>query len=185
MRTACSTLREWINTGLDLHISVNFSRVTLLEPHIAEVISGICSEYKVPPSSITIEVTESVGKMDTTQLKDLIGKLKDAGFSISLDDFGSQYSNLAILAAMDFNEVKFDRSLVSTLEDNEKSRVVMDSGLGLCRALKGTSSLAEGIETKGQLELLTNYQCDYGQGYYFSKPVPLDEFDEFLEKHML
>lgn len=184
MRTACATLRQWVNQGHDLHVSVNFSRVTLLEPYIVDVISGICAEEDVPPSSITIEVTESIGKMDSGYLKELISKLKEAGFSISLDDFGSQYSNLAILAAMDFDEVKFDRSLVSTLEENEKSRVVMESGLGLCRALKGTYSLAEGIETKGQLDLLADYQCDYGQGYYFSRPVPLDRFDEFLKEHI-
>jgi len=169
--------------GHNLHISVNFSRVTLLEPYIVDVISGICAENNVSPSSITIEVTESVGKMDNEQLKELIKKLKTAGFSISLDDFGSQYSNLAILAALDFDEVKFDRSLVSTLEENEKSRVVMENGMSLCRALQGTSSLAEGIETKGQLELLSSYRCDYGQGYYFSRPIPLDEFDVYLQGH--
>ena len=183
LRSACETLHKWQETGYDLHISVNFSRVTLLEPYIVDVISGICAESGVSPESITIEVTESIGKMDNDQLKDLIGKLKAAGFSISLDDFGSQYSNLAILAAMDFDEVKFDRSLVSTLEYNEKSRVVMKSGMDLCRELKGTSSLAEGIETKGQLDLLAGYQCDYGQGYYFSRPIPVDEFSLFLNKH--
>ena len=91
--------------------------------------------------------------------------------------------SLAILATMDFDEVKFDRALVSTLEENEKSRMVMESSLGLCRSLKGTSSLAEGIETRGQLDLLTAYRCDYGQGYYFSRPIPLDEFDLYLKKH--
>ena len=105
------------------------------------------------------------------------------GFSISLDDFGSQYSNLAILAAMDFDEIKFDRSLVSTLEENKKGRLVIESGLSLCRAMDGTSSLAEGIETKGQLDLLASYQCDYGQGYYFSRPLPVDQFDAFLQKN--
>ncbi len=181
LRTACADLRRWMDNGYDLHISVNFSRVTLLEPYIVDVISGISTEYNVPPSAITIEVTETIGKMNEQQLKELIVKIKAAGFNISLDDFGSQYSNLAILASLDFDEVKFDRSLVSTLEENEKSRVVMESGLGLCRALKGTTSLAEGIETKGQLELLTGYQCDYGQGYYFSRPITFDAFNEFLK----
>lgn len=183
LKSSCETLRQWKEQGYDLHISVNFSRITLMEPYIVDVISGICSACDVSPSSITIEVTESIGKMDNDQLKELIEKLKNAGFSISLDDFGSQYSNLAILAAMDFDEVKFDRSLVSTLEHSEKSRVVMKTGMNLCRELKGTSSLAEGIETKGQLDLLADYKCDYGQGYYFSKPIPVDEFSEFLNKH--
>ena len=167
-----------------MRISVNFSRITLLESDIVEVIGEICARHHVPTSVIAIEVTESIGKMGNEQSKELTAKLKEAGFSISLDDFGSQYSNLAILATMHFDEVKFDRSLVSMLEENEKSRVVMECGLGLCRALKGTASLAEGIETKGQADLLTAYNCDYGQGYYFSKPIPRDQFDVYLKDHV-
>ena len=108
--------------------------------------------------------------------------LNSAGFTISLDDFGSQYSNLAILAAMDFDEIKFDKSLVKTLEQNRKSQVVMENSVRMCRDLDGTYSLAEGIETKGQLDLLLDYKCDYGQGYYFSKPVPPEEFQKLLGK---
>lgn len=183
LEEACADLRRWMDQGCHIHISVNFSRITLLETDIVESIETICKTNGVPPSAITIEVTESIGKMDNGQLKDLIEKLKTAGFRISLDDFGSQYSNLAILAAMDFDEVKFDRSLVSSLEENKKSRLVMESGLGLCRAMEGTSSLAEGIETEGQLEILRDCRCDYGQGYYFSKPLPRDEFDAYLKDH--
>lgn len=183
LRTACHALRQWLDQGYDLHISVNFSRVTLLDPAIADLIVGICEEERVPPSAISIEVTESIGKMDGDYLKNLICTLKNFGFSLSLDDFGSQYSNLAILSAMDFDEVKFDRSLVSRLEDNEKSRIVMRAGLELCRDLRATTSLAEGIETPGQLKLLGDYQCDYGQGYYFSKPVPHDQFDAYLKQN--
>ena len=181
--TACKALRRWWDEGYRLRVSVNFSRVTLLEPNIVEVITGICAAHGVPPEAITIEVTESIGKMDSDLLRDLVCRLKTAGFSVSLDDFGSQYSNLAILAAMDFDEVKFDRSLVSTLEENDKSKVVMESGLGLCRALSGTVSLAEGIETAGQLELLNRYQCEYGQGYYFSRPVGQEEFEAYMAEH--
>lgn len=180
MRTACAALRDWQAQGLALRIAVNFSRVTLLQPHIVEDLLEICAGCGVSPASIAIEVTESIGKMDNEQLKALFEKLKAAGFSISLDDFGSQYSNLAILAMMDFDEVKFDRSLVSSLEENRKSRLVIESGLGLCRGLGKTASLAEGIETEGQLELLKSFGCDYGQGYYFSRPVPPEAFNAYL-----
>lgn len=142
------------------------------------------AENHVPPSAITIEVTESISKMEHGRLKELIAKLTSAGFTISLDDFGSQYSNLAILTTMDFDEIKFDKTLVSTLEENHKSRIVMENSVRLCRCLHGTSSLAEGIETKGQLELLRDYGCDYGQGYYFSRPIPMDEFNVLLQKHL-
>lgn len=180
LRTACATIRQWQEKSLTLHLSVNFSRVTLLEPDIVEKISAICAENHVPSSAITIEVTESISKMEHGRLRELIAKLTSAGFTISLDDFGSQYSNLAILAEMDFDEIKFDRTLVSTLEENHKSRVVLENSVRLCHSLQGTSSLAEGIETAGQLALLRDYGCDYGQGYYFSKPVSLDEFNVLL-----
>ncbi|MBQ2698073.1 MAG: sensor domain-containing phosphodiesterase [Clostridia bacterium] len=183
LRTACQALRQWMDQGYQLHISVNFSRVTLLERSIVEEVSAICEEERVPTSCITIEVTESIGKMDGEYLKQLIDRLRAAGFSISLDDFGSQYSNLAILAELDFDEVKFDRSLINSLEQNKKSRLVIESGLGLCRAMEGTTSLAEGIETQGQLDLLASFRCDYGQGYYFSRPVPLCQFEEYLQGH--
>lgn len=186
--TACATLRRWLDAGYNLHLSVNFSRVTLLETGIVGEMARICRRHSVPTSAITIEVTESISKMDHEQLKQLIQTINGAGFTISLDDFGSQYSNLAILSAMDFDEIKFDRSLVKALEHNRKSQVVMANSVRMCHDLEGTSSLAEGIETKGQLDLLLDYKCDYGQGYYFSKPLPVEEFDrkrqiyEWIEK---
>lgn len=183
LRTACNTLRSWREQGYDLRISVNLSRVTLLASDIVDAICKVCAEAGVPTTSITIEVTESISKMDKERFHKLMNDLKAVGFSVSLDDFGSKYSNLAILSDMDFDEVKFDRSLISTLEANRKSRLVIESGLWLCHSIGGTSSLAEGIETKGQLELLMDYQCDYGQGYYFSPPMPLEEFDTFLREH--
>lgn len=184
LRSACEAARLWTEQGYSLHLSVNFSRVTLLEPDIVARISGVCREHGVPTSAITIEVTESISKMDNDQLRELIQRINDAGFTISLDDFGSKYSNLAILATMDFDEIKFDKSLVDTLEKNPKSRVVMENTVKMCRDLQGTSSLAEGVETKGQLELLMDYQCDYGQGYYFSKPVPPEEFGVMLDQKL-
>ena len=184
MRAACAALRRWLDKGYCLHLSVNFSRITLLEPDIVETIRAICTEHQVPPSVITIEVTESISKMEHGRLTELVASLTSAGFTISLDDFGSQYSNLAILAEMDFDEVKFDKTLVSALEDSPKSRVVMENSVRLCRCLEKTTSLAEGIETEGQLGLLRDYGCDYGQGYYFSRPVPPEEFDGFLQKNL-
>lgn len=182
LRSACGQVRRWLDQGHSLHLAVNFSRITLLEPDIVETISGICREYGVPTSTITIEVTESISKMDNDQLRALIERINNAGFTISLDDFGSKYSNLAILATMDFDEIKFDRSLVETLEKNPKSRVVMENTVKMCRDLQDTKSLAEGIETKGQMELLADYECDYGQGYYFSRPLPAEEFSNMLNR---
>ena len=171
--------------GYDLHFSVNFSRMTLLTPDIITTIKDICTQHEVPPSSITVEVTESISQIDNDYLSALLKELNQAGFTISLDDFGSHYSNLAILASMDFDEIKFDKTLVDSLEHNQKSQIVLANTIRMCRDLKETTSLAEGIETRGQLELLINYQCDYGQGYYFSKPISEEAFDLLLKKQVL
>ena len=94
----------------------------------------------------------------------------------------SDTANMAILSSVEFDEIKFDRSLVSALEENEKSRMVMETTLQLCRAMGKTISLAEGIETAGQLEILKQYQCRCGQGYYFSRPLPQEQFEDFLKE---
>ncbi len=178
--SACSTLRYWMDLGHNLHLSVNFSRITLLESGIVDEMCRVCAAHCVPNSSITIEVTESISKMDQAQLTELIRSINNAGFTISLDDFGSKYSNLAILAEMDFNEIKFDRSLINSLEHNPKSQIVMKNSIRMCHNLPKTHALAEGIETKGQLDLLVSYDCDYGQGDYFSKPIPPEKFLKLL-----
>lgn len=180
MDQACSSIRKWRDQGYHLQLAVNFSRVTLLDPGIVEKMIQTCNRHQVPTSAITVEVTESISKMDQKQLTELMETIRNAGFSLSLDDFGSQFSNLSILSAMDFDELKFDRSLVMTLEENKKSQVVMEHSIQMCHNLKHTHSLAEGIETEGQLKLLQDYQCNYGQGYYFSKPLPPKEFESLL-----
>lgn len=178
--TVCATLQDWNKKGIDIHISTNFSRVTLMAPDIVMRIKECCTQHGVLPEKITIEVTESIGKMDYQQLLELIQAFISEGFSVALDDFGSEYSNLSILTAIAFNEVKFDKSLVDKLEINSQSRIVMKYAMKICSELSHTRSLAEGIETERQLELLLRYHCDYGQGYYFGKPMPADVFYNLL-----
>ena len=180
LETVCKNIKKWLEDDISLRISVNFSRVTLMEPNIVKTIMDICSRYRTPTASITIEVTESISKMDHVQLRALVHDLTKAGFTISLDDFGSKYSNLSILTALDFNEIKFDKTLVDELEQNQKSRVVMQNSIHICKDLQNTHSIAEGIETRGQLDLLADYACDYGQGFYFSRPLTLEQFTDLL-----
>ena len=141
----------------------------------------ICHKYKIPPKWITIEVTESIGSMDTVALKELIHNIKKAGFSVSLDDFGSQYSNLSLLSSIDFDELKFDKSMVDNIAINEKSQVIMRYAIDMGLSLNDTISVAEGIETPEQLKLLLQMNCKYGQGYLFSKPIPIEEFRNLIQ----
>lgn len=181
-QTVCSDLREWAKQGGKTRISSNFSRMTLMASDIVQQLAQICRDYDVPTQQLTIEVTESISKLEAGQLLTLMRLLLGEGFSISLDDFGSQYSNLSILTMLEFNEIKFDKSLVEELGSNIKSRVVMKNAMQICRELPKTCSLAEGIETIEQLELLRQYQCEYGQGYYFAKPMKVEAFLDLLKK---
>ena len=181
-QTVCSDLQEWANQGIKTRISSNFSRMTLMASDIVQRLAQICRDYDVPAQQLTVEVTESISKLEAGQLLTLMRLLRGEGFSISLDDFGSQYSNLSILTMLEFNEIKFDKSLVEELGSNIKSRVVMKNAMQICRELPKTRSLAEGIETIEQLELLRQYQCEYGQGYYFAKPMKAEAFLDLLKK---
>ena len=181
-QTVCSNLQEWAKQGVKTRISSNFSRVTLMASDIVQRLSQICREYDVSAQQLTVEVTESISKLEAGQLLTLMRLLLAEGFSIALDDFGSQYSNLSILTTLEFNEIKFDKSLVEELGSNVKSRIVMKNALQICRELPRTRSLAEGIETIEQLELLRQYQCEYGQGYYFAKPMGAEAFLDLLKK---
>ncbi len=183
--TVCADWQNWKRQGIDTHISSNFSRVTLMASDIVTQIKQICRKYEVPAEKITIEVTESISKLDPQQLIDLMNQIVAEGFSVSLDDFGSKYSNLSILTTLDFNEIKFDKSLVDKLSSDAKSRIVMKNTMQICRELPMTRSLAEGIETVEQLDLLHQYHCDYGQGYYFAKPMSAESFLELLKKEQM
>lgn len=184
-QTVCADLQKWKRQGMKTHISSNFSRVTLMASDIVTRIKQICQEYGVTAEEITIEVTENISKLEPQQLLKLMNQMAAEGFSVSLDDFGSKYSNLSILTTFEFREIKFDKSLVDKLSSDAKSRIVMKNTMQICHELPMTRSLAEGIETAEQLELLHQYHCDYGQGYYFARPMSSDAFFEFIKKEQM
>lgn len=184
-RTVCADLQKWEKQGMETHISSNFSRVTLMASDIVTQVKQICLEYGVSADKITIEVTENISKLEPQQLLKLMNQIIAEGFSVSLDDFGSQYSNLSILTTLEFNEIKFDKSLVDKLSSDAKSRIVMKNTMQICHELPMTHSLAEGIETLEQLDLLHQYQCEFGQGYYFAKPMNSEMFFELIKKEKM
>lgn len=182
LETVCKTLADWHSQGIDMiSMSVNFSRLTLLEANVVDTMVQICNKYHIPPKWITIEVTESIGSIDSIALKELIRSIKQAGFSVSLDDFGSHYSNISLLSNIDFDELKFDKSMVDNLAVNEKSQVIMRYAIDMGLSLNDTISVAEGIETPEQLKILLQMNCKYGQGYLFSRPIPIEEFRNLIQ----
>lgn len=180
--SVCKTLREWNNAGISINASINLSRVTMISTDIVHRMRAYCARYQISPQDITIEITESASKLSHEKLAGYIKQFTEEGFSIALDDFGSQYSNLSILTAIDFHKIKLDKSLVDQLAQNPKSRIIMKHILDICNALPGTHSLAEGIETKEQLDFLLQQHCDYGQGFYFSGPMSSNDMYDALKK---
>lgn len=179
LERSCQILAEWRKKGAPLpKISVNFSRITLMEYRVVDAISAICSKYGIEPKHIGIEVTESVSRMGIELLGPLMKELKTAGFTISLDDFGCKYSNLSILTSLNFDELKIDQSLINSLSSNERSRIIVEHTLALCKDLHVTTSVAEGIETAQQAEILRATNCAHGQGFYFARPMSLEQFYE-------
>lgn len=179
LEEVCKQLKQWEEEGKpELTVSVNLSRITLQEHGIVGKIAAVCDQYGIGHGKIDVEVTERIGVMKEDVLQELISSLRENGFRISLDDFGSEYSNLAILTTLDFDEIKLDKSLIDNLENNPKARVVAAHIINVCKELNHTRTVAEGIETEGQRKLLLEQACDVGQGYLFDRPMPIDQFVE-------
>ncbi|MFI3254088.1 MAG: bifunctional diguanylate cyclase/phosphodiesterase [Eubacteriales bacterium] len=179
----CKTLAEWMEQGIEIPISVNFSRVTLTEYGIVDTISDICEKYGVPHRLLVIEFTERIAMMNDRAYEHLAEEFERRGFRLSLDDFGVAYSNLITLAKIDIGEIKIDKVLIHQMEENEKNQIILRSIIEMCLSLETTASLAEGIENEAQVEKLLEFGCVYGQGNYFSPPVDAEEFYcEFLQK---
>jgi len=178
--TTLATLRTLRDRGLDLCISVNFSRSTLMMPDFVSRILSMCAQHGVPSSSIMLEVTETISTIDRDRLRDLLHEIRQAGLRLSLDDFGSKYSNTSILADIEFDEVKLDKSLVDDICHNTRSRTILKNLMGMCQELENTKVVAEGIETADQADLLTGFSCDCGQGFYFHRPMPYEQFLSLL-----
>ncbi|MFI3253536.1 MAG: bifunctional diguanylate cyclase/phosphodiesterase [Eubacteriales bacterium] len=172
----CQLLSQWGKEGKVYPISVNLSRVTLLEYNIPRTIATICDKYQIPHHLIVIEVTERVGLIENNVASALIDQFMSLGFPISLDDFGCAYSNIVTLVKISVDEIKIDKSLVDDILISEKNQIIVGNLLNMCNSFQNTSTLAEGIEYPEQAEILREYGCTYGQGYYFSKPIPAEEF---------
>lgn len=157
-------------------IAVNFSRISLMGIDIMESLARIREKYEIEPGLLTIEVTESISRMGAEALGQLMDKFKELGFEFSLDDYGTKYSNLSLLARLEFKELKIDQSLIRDILTNRRSRIVLEHTIEMCQELGIITAVAEGVETEEQRELLKHYHCDIGQGFLFSEPIPIGEF---------
>lgn len=169
---------QYKKLGLE-YIEVNLSITQCMEPTLADRMIEIMKFYHVPACMINIEITESAISYDEEVLTQNINKLKAYGVSLSLDDYGTGYSNIRRMAKVPFDIVKLDKIFVEERND-PKMKVIIEDTIRMVKNLN-LSVLVEGIEEKSDLDFFTSLGCDYIQGYYYSKPVPVDEFISFLD----
>ena len=176
----CRTLRRQMIAGIRIvPISVNFSRTHLFDERFLAKLKAIVEMYNIPTHFIELELTETTFVENDERLQSLVNQLHETGFLVSIDDFGSGYSSLNILKDLNFDIVKLDRGFLATASNNERGRKIIRSVLSMAKELNLTT-VAEGVETKEQFEFLEKCGCDIIQGFYFAKPMPIEEYDKLL-----
>ena len=169
---------SWLAQGKKLvPISVNVSRAHFSQYDLAEHICGIVDTYKVPHEFIELELTESAFFDDKQVLLNTIKKLKNYGFKVSMDDFGAGYSSLNSLKELPLDIIKLDAQFFRDIEDKKRADLIVCDTIKLAKKL-GMQIVAEGIETREQVDFLAEQHCDLIQGFYFAKPLPIEEFEE-------
>ena len=174
---ACLLLREWGKRGIDKFLSVNISQRDFYFLDIYEVISGLVRKYGIDPSKLRLEVTESVMMSDMRNRLETMNRLRADGFLMEMDDFGSGYSSLNMLKDVPFDILKIDMMFLSASENAGKARVILQTIINLSTEL-GITSITEGVETKGQFDMLLDMGCRLFQGYYFARPMAVEDFEE-------
>lgn len=178
-RMVCLQQKKWMEEGKHIFpISVNISRASLYYDDIVQRYQAILEEAGLKPQMVPLEITESA-TVDNSQIKRLVERFHSAGFPIHLDDFGNGYSALSTLNMMRFDTLKLDKGLVDFIGDSNGEKL-LGYTIKLAKSL-GMRITAEGVEYRNQVEFLQNLECDEIQGYYFSKPLPLIEFEKLIK----
>jgi len=168
----------------NIPISVNMSRVHLYHKNFPDVLEDIARKYDVSPEELEIEITESVFLRDKIELLETVSNLKEKGFIVSIDDFGSGYSALNLLKDIPVDIIKIDKEFLKLSSDNIKGKKVIKNVINMCRDLK-LEVVSEGIETMEQVDFVTSAGCEIAQGFYYSKPLPVDKFYEYAKEAWL
>ena len=175
---ACKACKKWNDEGHpDFRINVNLSVVQLLQPEIVEIISTAIEESGISSKNLVLEITESLAINDLDRTKTILSEIKKLGVAIALDDFGTGYSSLNNIRALPFDIIKVDQNFVKDLADDAYSQSFIRMIAELGEAI-GADICVEGIETANQLKVLKNMKVKYIQGYYFDKPLPMQEFED-------
>jgi diguanylate cyclase (GGDEF)-like protein/PAS domain S-box-containing protein len=179
LEEAIKQSRKWIEAGIDLTLSVNLSTRNLIDPNLADNIVSLLESHQVSPDRIVLEVTESAIMSRPEYAQKVLQRLHQMGFKLSIDDFGTGYSSLAYLKKLPISELKIDSSFVFGLVENDNDAVIVRSTIELAHNM-GLYTVAEGVESKEILDMLSILNCDIAQGYCLSRPLPINELEQWL-----
>jgi diguanylate cyclase (GGDEF)-like protein len=182
IRNTCVQAKLWYDAGYPLKIAVNLSAKQLLRKNIIDLIAEVLKATALPPEYLELELTETEAFSD--KVIPVVKELKKMGLSLSIDDFGTGYSNLSKLKSFSFDALKIDKTFIADVASNEDSRAIVSNTIALAKKIN-VQVIAEGVETKAQLDFLKTQDCDMVQGYYFSPPVYPDKFNELLKSSRL
>lgn len=180
-RCACEILRDWKGKHDDLFVSVNISPKDFYFFDVASEIKGLVREFDIDPSKLRIEITETVMMNDSEERMKILDELRQSGFVVEMDDFGSGYSSLNMLKDMPVDVLKIDMKFLSSSKSRERAKTIVKNIIKLSEELD-IDSLTEGVETRYQYQQLSQMGCKMFQGYYFAKPMPIEDFVSFAVK---
>lgn len=179
---AAEQIKSWKEQyGINIPVSVNVSRVNVFNSHLIDILGEITKRNGLENTNLLLEITESAYTDNSEQIIETVNRLRGCGFKIEMDDFGSGYSSLNMLTSLPIDALKLDMKFIRGICENEKNERLVGIMIDIARLLE-VPVIAEGVETKEQMELLKKLGCDIIQGYYFSKPLPSEEFAVLIEK---
>jgi diguanylate cyclase (GGDEF)-like protein len=182
LKATCQQIQQWESEGIHLKIAVNFSAVQLKDLAVEDLILSTLNEFDLKSNCLEVEITETGFMENLEQAVATLTHLQEAGISSAVDDFGTGYSSLSYLKKMPVNKLKIDKQFVRDLLIDEDDTAIVNAIIQLGKSL-GYNVIAEGVETKEQEAYLKTHGCDMAQGFYYSKPVPPDEFVKFITHH--
>ena len=174
----CSKIKKWVDMGKQTFpVSINFSQHSLAQQDFVERLNAICRKYDIPSSLLEVEITGESYRNGSLDLHSLIGRLRQSGFIVALSDFGSENANLSLLTSVEFDVLKLDRTMIYNITRDARARAFVESIAQICRKLE-IRLVAEGIETEEQMEELRKCGVELAQGFLFSKPISMEEYEE-------
>lgn len=181
LRTAITQMKTWLDAGMPpMVMSVNLSTVQFRHPNLLTMVMQTLQELGLPAQYLELELTEAMAMDNPTAAIALMNQLHEQGVRLSIDDFGTGYSSLSYLKKFKVSKLKIDQSFVRDIGDDKDDRAIVTAIINLASSL-GMHTIAEGVETASQLAFLRLQGCDEVQGYYFSKPLPVDQLEAFAK----